>query len=63
MHRLMQMGGVKRSRVNAREGLSLQQLEGFAAACKQVEFRPPLSDKQAAFLRELQPDRHALPGL
>ena len=61
MRRLMQVGGVKRSRVNARDGLSVQQLEEFAAGCKQIKFRPPLSDKQVALLRDLQPDRSALP--
>ncbi len=61
--RLMLIGGVKRSRVNARDGLSLQQLEAFAAACKDIKFRPQLSEKQSALLREVQADRPALPGL
>ena len=61
MRRLMQVGAVKRSRVNVRDGLSAQQLEDFAAACRDVKFRPPLSDKQAALLRELQPERTMLP--
>ena len=61
MRRLMQVGAVKRSRVNVRDGLSVQQLEDFAAACRDVKFRPPLSDKQAALLRELQPERTMLP--
>ena len=61
LSRLMQVGGVKRSRVNARDGLSVQQLEEFAAACKQIKFRPPLNEKQAALLRDLQPDRPTLP--
>ena len=52
---------MKRSRVNVRDGLSVQQLEDFAAACRDVKFRPPLSDKQAALLRELQPERTMLP--
>lgn len=63
MCRLMQVGGVKRSRVNARDGLSVQQLEEFAAACKQIKFWPLLNDKQGALLRELQPDRPSLSGL
>ena len=59
MRRLMQVGAVKRSRVNARDGLSVQQLEDFAAACRDIKFWPPLSDKQAA----LQPERTMLPGV
>ena len=61
MCRLMQVGAVKRSRVNVRDGLSVQQLEDFAAACRAVKFRPSLSDKQTALLRELQPERTMLP--
>ena len=59
--RLMQVGGVKRSRVNARDGLSVQQLEEFASACKQIKFQPPLNEKQTAMLRDLQPDRPGFP--
>lgn len=47
--------------MNARDGLSVQQLEEFAAACKRIKFRPPLNEKQAALLRDLQPERPALP--
>ena len=49
--------------MNARDGLSVQQLEDFAAACRDIKFWPPLSDKQAALLRELQPERTMLPGV
>ncbi len=48
--------------MNARDGLSVQQLEEFAAGCKQIKFRPPLNEKQAALLRDLQPDRPGLPA-
>ena len=47
--------------MNAWDGLSVQQLEEFAAACKHIKFQPPLNEKQAALLRDLQPDRPTLP--
>lgn len=55
--RLMQASGVKRSRAGVREGQRVEQLEEFAAACARVDFRPPLSAKQAAFLHTLQAER------
>ncbi|BDA42837.1 Negative elongation factor D [Coccomyxa sp. Obi] len=55
--RLMQGSGVKRSRAGAREGLQVEQLEEFAAACAHIDFQPPLSAKQAAFLQSLQAER------
>ncbi len=55
--RLMQGSGVKRSRAGAREGLRVEQLEEFAAACAHINFQPPLSAKQAAFLQSLQAER------
>ncbi|EIE24527.1 hypothetical protein COCSUDRAFT_40900 [Coccomyxa subellipsoidea C-169] len=55
--RLMQASGVKRSRAGVREGQRVEQLEEFAAACAHVDFRPPLSAKQAAFLHSLQAER------
>lgn len=53
----MQGSGVKRSRAGAREGLRVEQLEQFAAACAHIDFQPPLSAKQAAFLQSLQAER------
>jgi hypothetical protein len=53
----MQASGVKRSRAGVREGQRVEQLEEFAAACAHVDFRPPLSAKQAAFLHTLQAER------
>ncbi|KAK9909351.1 hypothetical protein WJX75_000889 [Coccomyxa subellipsoidea] len=55
--RLMQASGVKRSRAGVRKGQRVEQLEEFAAACAHVDFRPPLSAKQAAFLHTLQAER------
>jgi hypothetical protein len=49
--------GVRRSRTGQREGIMLEHLEEFAAACGKVEFDPPLSQKEALFLQELQTER------
>lgn len=58
----MVVTGVKRSRttgVIARGGDAsrLAQLEEFAAACSEIDFQPPLSQKERNFLQELQTER------
>ena len=55
--RIMQGSGVKRSRTGVHDTSRIERLEEFAAACAHVDFRPPLSARQALFLQDLQTQR------
>ena len=55
--RLMQGSGVRRSRAGVRDGLRIEQLEEFAAACAAIDFKPALTARQAGFLQDLQTER------
>lgn len=55
--RIMQGSGMRRSRTGVHDSSRIEALEEFARAAAAVQFRPPLSAKQAAFLQELQSER------
>lgn len=53
----MMSAGIRRGRLTSRDWAVKALLDEFAAACSQVQFQPPLSQREAAFLQDISSDR------
>ncbi|PRW60315.1 Negative elongation factor D [Chlorella sorokiniana] len=57
MLRIMMAAGIRRQRLSARDWGIKALLDEFSAACAQVQFKPPLTAREAQFLQDISADR------
>ncbi|KAL4427705.1 hypothetical protein ABPG75_001794 [Micractinium tetrahymenae] len=57
MLRIMMSAGIRRQRLSTRDWAIKALLDEFSAACAQVQFKPPLSAREAQFLQDIGADR------